>query len=166
MCAIVIKCKDDKDGCLQFCSNPQRKAAITWPAGDKYIFLATQAIQRTSSKSLPTQPAVHLHNWRPYAFQIKLHLPIQLISSATASSAKRWHCLYWNMSASILAPFFRYWVDKECSISRCRLLVQHLCWLLKQQLPWQIQISMIIHRFVCTLFDPLTAPLAVRWTSS
>lgn len=52
MCAIVIKYKDDKDGCLQFCSNPQRKAAITWPAGDKYIFLATQAIQRTSSKSL------------------------------------------------------------------------------------------------------------------
>lgn len=62
MCAIVIKSKDDKDGCLQFCSNPQRKAAITWPAGDKYIFLANQAIQRTSSKSLATQTAVHLHN--------------------------------------------------------------------------------------------------------
>lgn len=38
------------------------QAAITWPAGDKYIFLVTQAIQRTSSKSLATQTAVHLHN--------------------------------------------------------------------------------------------------------
>lgn len=62
MCAIAIKSKDDKDGYMQFCSNPQRKAAITWPAGDKYIFLATQAIQRTSSKSLATQTPVHLHN--------------------------------------------------------------------------------------------------------
>lgn len=61
-CAIVIKLKDEKDGYLQFCSNPQRKAAITWPAGDKYVFLATQAIQRTSSKSLTTQTIVHLHN--------------------------------------------------------------------------------------------------------
>lgn len=43
MCAIVIKSKDDKDRYLQFCSNPQRKAAITWPAGDKYIFPAAQA---------------------------------------------------------------------------------------------------------------------------
>lgn len=62
MWATVIKSKDGKDGCLQFFSNPQRKAAITWPAGDKYIFLATQAIKRTSSKSLPAQTAVHLHN--------------------------------------------------------------------------------------------------------
>lgn len=62
MCAIVIKSKDGKDEYLQFCSNPQRKAAITWPAGDKYIFPATQAIQRTSSKSLAAQTAVHLHN--------------------------------------------------------------------------------------------------------
>lgn len=38
------------------------QAAITWSAGDKYIFLVTQAIQRTSSKSLATQTAVHLHN--------------------------------------------------------------------------------------------------------
>jgi len=93
MCATVIKSKDDTDGYLQFCSNPQRKAAVTWPAGDKYIFLVIQAMQRTSSKSLTTQDCSSPSLLKALRLQIKLHLPVQLLSKTTASSAQNHHCL-------------------------------------------------------------------------